>query len=166
MESAGGKTGRPPVAIEPMRESDLDAVAAIEAASFERPWSRQSFEAELANSQLASYYVARLEGRVVGYGGIWVVIDDAHVTTLAVDKDYRRMGIAGLLMVTLLAQARRRGARRIFLEVRPSNRPARALYRKYGFSVCGVRKRYYQDEDGLVMCNENISGKGAITDEI
>ena len=101
----------------------------------------------------------------MGYGGIWVVLDDAHVTTLAVDRAYRRMGIAGLLMETLLAQARRRGACRISLEVRPSNGPARALYQKYGFSVRGVRKRYYQDEDGLVMFKENLYGYGAVNDE-
>ncbi|MEW5784934.1 MAG: ribosomal protein S18-alanine N-acetyltransferase [Bacillota bacterium] len=151
-----------PVVIEPMTLDDLDAVAAIEAASFTQPWSRQSFYSELANNQLASYYVARLEGNVAGYGGVWVILDEAHVTTLAVDRRYRRRGIAGSLLERLIERSQALGALRMTLEVRPSNQPARSLYEKYGFSVQGIRKRYYFNEDGLIMFKEDLGQTGCI----
>ena len=150
-----------PVEITPMTYHDLDTVAAIEAASFSQPWSRQSFQSELANSQLALYLVARLANAVVGYGGIWVILDEAHLTTLAVDHRYRRLGIAYSLLQALIEHSKRMGARRMSLEVRPSNSPARSLYEKFGFYVRGLRKHYYNDEDGLVMFKDDLSGEGS-----
>jgi ribosomal-protein-alanine N-acetyltransferase len=137
---------------------DLPAVVAIEESSFTQPWTLQSFQSELANNRLAVYLVARENGFVVGYGGVWVILDEAHVTTLAVDQNHRRRGIATELLKALIDQSRRMGAQRISLEVRPSNSGARRLYENLGFSVKGVRKRYYFNEDGLIMFKDNLGG--------
>jgi [ribosomal protein S18]-alanine N-acetyltransferase len=145
--------------IERMHLQDLPAVLAIEEASFIQPWSAQSFRSELANNQLATYLVAREDGAVVGYGGVWVILDDAHVTTLAVDQRCRRRGIATELLKALIEKSRSLGARRMSLEVRPSNTTARRLYENFGFTVKGVRKRYYLNEDGLVMFKDDL-GEG------
>jgi [ribosomal protein S18]-alanine N-acetyltransferase len=147
-----------PVTIEPMASDDLRTVVAIEEASFTQPWSHQSFQSELANNQLAAYLVARFDGNIVGYGGVWVILDEAHVTTLAVEQHYRRHGIATRLLEALIEKSCRMGANRISLEVRPSNQAARRLYEKFGFSVKGVRKHYYFNEDGLIMFKENLNG--------
>ncbi len=145
------------VTITPMTLQDLDAVVAIEGSSFVQPWSRQSFSSELANSQLAAYLVARVAGRVVGYGGVWVILDEAHLTTLAVENTYRSKGIASRLLSELIDKSLEMGARRMSLEVRPSNQSARGLYHKFGFIVKGLRKHYYFNEDGLVMFKENLA---------
>lgn len=142
--------------IEPMSPDDLEAVVGIEESSFPQPWSLQSFRSELDNNQLAAYLVARLEGALAGYGGVWVILEEAHITTLAVDRKYRRRGIATRLLKELIETSRRMGAVRMSLEVRPSNLAARRLYEKFGFTVKGVRKHYYFDEDGLVMFKDNL----------
>ncbi|NMA91808.1 MAG: ribosomal protein S18-alanine N-acetyltransferase [Firmicutes bacterium] len=137
-----------------MEELDLDRVLSIESSSFAHTWSRQSFESELRINRLAVYRVARLEEKVVGYGGIWLIVDEAHLTTLAVDQAYRGRGIATALLQNLVESARRIGATKMSLEVRPSNRIARHLYEGFGFKIRGVRKRYYPDEDALIMGRE------------
>ncbi len=142
--------------IDPMEEQDLDRVMLIEKFSFTHSWSRQSFESELHKNRLAVYRVARLEGQVVGYGGIWVIMDESHLTTLAVDRNFRGQGIATALLLELMDKARRAGAGRMTLEVRPSNSVARHLYEKYGFVVKGVRKKYYFDEDALLMTKDEL----------
>lgn len=142
--------------IEPMTLEDLEAVARIERGSFESPWSPDSFRTELLRNDMAHYLVARMGEWVVGYGGIWIIFDEAHLTTLAVAEPYRRHGIGAVLLKALMRKSASLGARRISLEVRPSNLAARSLYEKFGFSVKGVRKHYYFDEDGLVMFNNNL----------
>ncbi len=146
-----------PVTIEQMKLDDLEKVVEIEESSFTQPWSLQSFQSELANKQLAVYLVARVDGCVAGYGGVWVVLDEAHITTLAVNRNNRCQGIATMLLRGLIEKSYQRGARRISLEVRPSNERARSLYEKFGFVVKGVRKHYYFNEDGLVMFKEDLS---------
>ncbi|NLA26055.1 MAG: ribosomal protein S18-alanine N-acetyltransferase [Firmicutes bacterium] len=143
-----------------MTLKDLAAVARIEQSSFENPWSPESFRTELLRNDMAHYIVARLGEKVVGYGGIWIIYDEAHLTTLAVQEPYRRSGIGAALLKTLVAKSNDLGARRISLEVRPSNHAARTLYEKYGFAVKGVRKHYYFDEDGLVMFKSNLKSEG------
>lgn len=145
-----------PIIIEPMKENDLSEVNAIEVASFDPPWPLQSFKTDLKQNRLAYYMVARHEGTLVGYVGAWIVLDEVHITTLAVDKDYRRQGIANSLIDNLLNEACRRGANSMSLEVRPSNKAARSFYKKWGFTVCGRRKRYYPDEDALIMTRSNL----------
>lgn len=145
-----------PVIIEPLNAKHLDTVVKIETESFPQPWSLKSFLSELENNQLAVYLAAVYNDRVVGYGGVWVILDDAHITTLAVDSRYRRLGVATNLLKALIDKAEKMGAKRLSLEVRPSNTPARRLYEKFGFTVKGIRKHYYFNEDGLVMFKESM----------
>lgn len=151
--------------IEPMTLEDLEAVAKIEQDSFEQPWSPQSFRTELIRNDMAHYLVARVGERVAGYGGIWIIFDEAHLTTLAVAEPYRRCGIGAALLKALMKKSASLGARRISLEVRPSNHTARSLYEKFGFTIKGVRKHYYFDEDGLVMFNNNLTCDGEADDD-
>jgi [ribosomal protein S18]-alanine N-acetyltransferase len=151
---------RPPVAIriEPMGLADLPAVHAIERASFFPPWPDDAYRNELLTNRLATYVVARLDDLVVGFGGIWLMVDEAHITTFAVDPAWRRRGIGERLLVALLDAAMARRAREATLEVRLSNMPARRLYEKYGFRPVGIRPRYYSDnaEDALIMTTEPL----------
>jgi ribosomal-protein-alanine N-acetyltransferase len=154
---------RPPVKIrvESMTVRDLDAVQEIERLSFRTPWPAHAYRTELETNRLATYLVARLEGAVVGYAGMWVMVDEAHVTTFAVDPRFRRQRIGERLLLSLLDTARGRSAREATLEVRLSNLPARRLYEKYGFRPVGLRPRYYSDdnEDALIMTTEPLAEK-------
>lgn len=142
-----------------MQLSDIDEICKIEAAAYgEHHWSRDSFVIEL-NNNLAKYYVARDEnGELLGYLGAWVIIDEAHITTLAVAPEHTRKGVAFVLMNCLIADCYKNMVKYITLEVRVSNEPAISLYNKFGFKSLGARKGYYQDngEDALIMWTENI----------
>lgn len=146
------------VTITPMRMEDISRVLEIEQISFPTPWPRDAYTHELRENRLACYLVARVMHQIVGYTGMWIILDEAHVTTLAVDPESRRQRIGERLLVALLDEAMRRGARWVTLEVRKSNAAAQALYRKYGFKDIGVRKGYYSDnrEDAIVMWTGNI----------
>jgi ribosomal-protein-alanine N-acetyltransferase len=141
------------VRIEPMELADLPEVLAIERASFPTPWPPNAYASELRTNRMATYLVARVGGRVVAYGGMWVMVDEAHITTFAVHPDWRRRRIGERLLLALLDVAQARHAREATLEVRVSNLPARRLYEKYGFRPVGIRPRYYTDnnEDALIM---------------
>jgi ribosomal-protein-alanine N-acetyltransferase len=135
-------------------DDDLDAVAALEAATFTNPWTREMLERELRQSNVARVYVARLPGhRVAAFCACWLVYDELHINTIAVDPGLRRRGLATALMTRILEDAAREGAVRVYLEVRRSNAPAQALYESLGFSVAGVRRNYYShpEEDALVL---------------
>jgi ribosomal-protein-alanine N-acetyltransferase len=110
---------------------------------------------------MAHYIVARHGDRIVGFAGVWLMVDEAHITTFAVRKTWRRQGVGERLLIALLALAEARGAREATLEVRPSNHPARRLYEKYGFAPVGVRPRYYSDdnEDALIMTTDRLDGR-------
>ena len=110
-------------------------------------------------NRLASYLVARVEGRIVGYGGMWLMVDEAHITTFAVHPAWRRQRIGERLLLAFLDLAVHRGAHEATLEVRLSNLPARKLYEKYGFRPVGLRPRYYSDnqEDALIMTTEPLA---------
>lgn len=131
----------------------VSQVAAIEAASFPSPWPLRAFIQEILQNNLADYLVALREGRVVGYAGMWIILDEAHITNVAVRPDLRRMGIGRLLMEKLITRALYLGARRMTLEVGASNAVALALYESLGFYRTGVRPRYYQDtgDDAVIM---------------
>jgi ribosomal-protein-alanine N-acetyltransferase len=136
-----------------MRPADLDEVLAIERASFTMPWSRGAVLYEIEQNRVARCYVTREAERIVGYICVWEVADEMHITNIAVHPDVRRRGIGRSLLGSVLEDARRRGTRAVVLEVRPSNREARALYESFGFRVVGRRRGYYYDtgEDALVM---------------
>jgi ribosomal-protein-alanine N-acetyltransferase len=152
---------RPPVAlrIEPMTLDDLPAVRAIERASFFDPWPEDAYRNEIRTNRLASYVVARLGDDVVGFAGLWVMVDEAHVTSFAVDPRWRRRGVGERMLLALLDVAIARQAREATLEVRLSNLPARKLYEKHGFRPVGIRPRYYSNngEDALIMTTEALS---------
>ena len=141
-----------------MTAADVDAVCAIEEATFARPWSRASIENELTNS-CARYVVLRRGGETVGYAGMWLVIDEAHVTNVAIRKDLRGQGLGEKLMRALIQLAADSGMIWMTLEVRRSNAAAQGLYRKLGFVDVGWRKRYYEDngEDALLMGLEHLT---------
>jgi len=153
---------RPPLRlrIEPMTLDDIPAVHLIERASFSTPWPDDAYRSEIQTNRLASYLVARIEAEVVAFSGIWLMVDEAHITTFAVHPAWRRRGIGERLLLATLDVALARHAREATLEVRLSNVAARRLYEKYGFRPVGLRPRYYTDngEDALIMTTEPLTG--------
>ncbi len=150
----------PTLTIKPMTEEDLPAVVAIEQASFSDPWYLQSFRSELLNNRRALYLTAYCRDRVIAYIGAWLVMDEVHITTLAVEKKYRRQGVASRLLEALIEKALPLGIHRLTLEVRPSNTEAIGFYERWGFTVQGRRKSYYYDEDALIMTKDELSLSG------
>lgn len=148
-----------PITIKPMTQADIENVIAIEAASYgEHHWSKESFFNELSN-ELAKYYCAfDNNGNLMGYAGTWQILEEAHLTNIAVSPDFRRRKVAESLLAVVIDECRKNGIKYITLEVRVSNTPAINLYEKYGFKSLGTRKGYYQNnnEDALIMWTENI----------
>jgi ribosomal-protein-alanine N-acetyltransferase len=145
--------------LEPMQPEDLDSVLAVERLSFPSVWSRESYLRELRNRN--SYYiVARLEGEIIGHAGMWVVLDEAHISTLAVHPARRRRKLGRFLLAHLIQIAEQKGAAHITLEVREGNLPALRLYEQFGFQSRGRLPHYYGDtgENALVMCKTLASG--------
>lgn len=143
-----------PYTIEPMRLDDLPHVLAIERVSFPAPWPESGYRYELTQNELAHYSVVRTpDGTLIAYGGFWLLLDEAHISTLAVAPTWRRKGIGTLLLLALIEQAQALGAHVVTLEVRVSNLPAQNLYRRLGFRRVGRRKHYYHDngEDALIF---------------
>ena len=139
--------------------NDLDAVLDIETESFTSPWTREMYLAELQNVGVSFCYLARDEqGIVVGFCSFWRVVDELHINNLAVLPAHRRRGIGTSLLMSVLEEGARLGARRATLEVRRSNEVARRLYERLGFSTAGVRRAYYTNpvEDALVLWRERV----------
>ena len=141
-----------------MRLEDVPVVAAIEKATFARPWSEESFRQELERNVAARYLVAERDGRVTGYAGAWIILDESHITNIAVAEDSRGQGIGLTLTRALLQYLSNLGAAYATLEVRVSNLRAQGLYKKLGFVSVGKRKRYYEDngEDAYLMVCEHM----------
>lgn len=148
------------IRIEPMSVADLPDVHRIEHLSFSVPWPDDAYRTELTGNRLASYLVVRAAAGLVGYGGIWMMVDEAHITTFAVDPAWRRQRLGATLLIALIDVALARGAREATLEVRLSNVPARRLYEQFGFRPVGLRPRYYSDngEDALIMTTPQLQG--------
>ena len=146
------------VTVRPMVMTDVDGVMAVEHDSFLTPWSRSAFEEELAQNRRARYIVAEENGAIVGYAGTWLVINEAHVTNVAVSSQRRREGIGRLLMQNLMELARDNDMESMTLEVRVSNAAARHLYAQMGFVEAGIRKNYYSEtkEDALILWCEKL----------
>ncbi|MDR3566059.1 MAG: ribosomal protein S18-alanine N-acetyltransferase [Negativicutes bacterium] len=144
--------------IRKMELTDIDRVVIVEQQSFAVPWSRAAFETELDDNNLAHYFVAELDGVVAGYGGIWIILDEAHVTNIAIMPEHRRKGLGEKLVAGLLDFAKNNGATCMTLEVRRSNGEAQRLYRRLGFVPRGLRRQYYTDtqEDALIMWRDEI----------
>jgi ribosomal-protein-alanine N-acetyltransferase len=144
--------------IEPLSTPDeIDAILAIEQASFTNPWTREMYLAELKNEGVSFFYLARDKGRhIVGFCSFWRVLDELHINNLAVVPEVRRQGVATALLRRVMDEAARFGSRRTMLEVRRSNTAARQLYERFGFAVAGTRSNYYTNpiEDALVLWRE------------
>lgn len=147
------------ISILPMSKEDIESVVEIEKEAYgNHHWAKSSFYEEMSNN-LAKYYVAKIsDGTIVGYAGTWHIIDEAHVTTIAVKKDYMRNHIGEAIIKKIIDDCYKENIKYLTLEVRVSNIPAIKLYEKYGFQSLGTRKAYYQDnnEDALIMWTENI----------
>ncbi len=138
--------------IEMMNKGHIDGIMEIENESFAIPWSRSSIEKELKNN-FAIYAVAIENNKVLGYGGMWHVVNEGHITNIAVHKDYRRKGIGQAIIEKLVEIAEEKEMIGLTLEVRKSNTPALELYKKNGFKLEGIRPEYYEDnkEDAYIM---------------
>jgi ribosomal-protein-alanine N-acetyltransferase len=150
-----------PVVIEDMHLEDISAVQLVENASFPIPWPANAFRHELTQNKNAHYLVAKEGDHIVGYAGLWLSLDEAHITTFAVLPDYRRRKIGERMLLSIFERAERLGAEWLTLEVRASNLPAQRLYEKYGFRPAGIRRRYYSDnnEDAIIMWTERLRDK-------
>ena len=160
LEPSGSNSPERP-RIERMSMADIGEVRRIETTSFTTQWPSDAFYNELHNNRSAHYFVSRLDGKVIAYGGIWAVLEDSHITTIAVDPDYRGKRYGELLLVRMIDEAIERGAAWMTLEVRESNTAAQQLYRKYGFTTVTTRKGYYSDnnESALVMWAGDLRGE-------
>ena len=148
--------------IRPLTIADLPLMRAIEEASFSTPWPGNAYESELTTNRLARYVGAWRGGELLGFGGIWLMVDEAHVTTIAVAPALRGEGLGTALMLELLQEARRGEARVATLDVRVSNDLAQRLYARLGFAEAGRRVRYYEEsgEDAIIMTTPELSDPG------
>lgn len=132
---------------------DLDEIMALEELCFSVPWSRESFESEIQKNNLAHYFIIERENSIVGYGGVWYIMDEGHITNVAIHPEYRKLGLGKLLVHEMIIQAKLSDINYLTLEVRVSNMPAITLYERIGFEKAGTRPKYYTDnqEDALIM---------------
>lgn len=161
---------RLPYLVEPMTTDDVAQVMEIEQVVFPAPWSARAYHYEITENEFSTMLVLRpafrmapqrllhriglLEpSRVIGYAGFWLLVDEAHICTIAVDPKWQGRGLGALLLISLLDRGRESGAIRATLEVRASNQVAQELYHKYHFEIVGRRKRYYtnNNEDAYIM---------------
>lgn len=136
-----------------MTRADIDAVTAIEAETFAIPWSRESFRREIEENVAARYLVAEKDGRVIGYAGAWVILDECHITNIAIREEERGNGYGKTLTSALMQYVSNLGTAYATLEVRVSNLRAQHIYERLGFVRVGKRKKYYEDngEDAYLM---------------
>jgi len=145
------------IVIEPLAACDAEAAYAVERESFSVPWSLDALVRELTENKIAVYLAAvRREDKareLIGYCGMWHIVNEGHITNIAVLPRYRRMGVGTMLLSRLLDIASERRMLGLTLEVRMGNRSAMGLYHKFGFKAEGIRKNYYEDtgEDAVIM---------------
>jgi len=164
MKAELGRAGAPrpeDLRIAPMHVVDIPEVTRIEQLSFSTVWPPNAFHNEIKDNKLAHYFVGRIGSRIVAYGGLWVILEDSHVTTIAVHPEMRGLHLGERMLVHLIDEAIARDASWITLEVRESNTTAQNLYTKYGFTVVSTRRGYYSDnnENALVMWAGNLKGE-------
>lgn len=134
-------------------EEDIDSIMEIELESFTTPWSREAFLKEINENKLAYYLVAIINNQIVGYAGMWLIVDESHITNVGVKSKYRGVGAGSKLLEGLIQICKIKEIENMTLEVRKSNDVAKNLYEKYGFLEYGIRPKYYEDtgEDALIM---------------
>lgn len=145
------------IIVRKMLEKDIDSVLEIEKEAFTTPWSKEAFTSEIRDNILAYYLVAEVEGKVVGYGGIWLILNEGHITNIAVKEEYKGKKIGANILEGLIVYCMEKGIDNMTLEVRESNIVAQNLYKKYDFVSYGIRPNYYADdkEDAVVMWRTN-----------
>lgn len=136
-----------------MTLEDIPAVVVLDQLSFTLPWPERSFRFELTDNPASRCWVVDLDGKIIGMIVVWLLVDEAHVATIATHPDYRRQGIAKELLLYALRYMSKEGAVTSFLEVREGNNAALEMYRRFGYEESGRRKRYYKDtdEDAILM---------------
>jgi len=136
-----------------MTVEDLDQVMSLELACFSVPWTKESFENELTKNLLAKYILIEEDGEIIGYGGVWYVMDEGHITNVAIHPNHRKKGLGKKLVEKMKKNASIHGIKHMTLEVRVSNIAAITLYKRMGFQEAGIRPKYYTDnlEDALIM---------------
>ncbi len=146
------------VTLRQMTLEDVPTVAEMDRISFSLPWPERSFRFEVTENDCSRCWVAEADGRIVGMLVLWVIVDEAHIATIAVHPDYRRQGMGEHILRETLKAARTDGAVRATLEVRAGNAAAQEMYRKFGFEVVGSRPRYYKDnnEDAILLTLQNL----------
>ncbi|MBT9174741.1 MAG: Ribosomal-protein-alanine acetyltransferase [candidate division WS2 bacterium] len=146
------------IEIKPMTVEVLNEVLEIEKQSYPNPWSYYSFYSEITSNKISYYVTSNYEGKIIGYAGMWVIIDEGHITNIAVASHWRRRGVGEKLLRHLIATCEKCNVKTITLEVREKNEPALSLYQKYGFEVKGVRKNHYPEtaESSLIMWLEGM----------
>ena len=152
--------------IRKMTVDDVPAVVQLDQKSFSLPWPERSFRFELTDNPASRCWVAELDGNVVAMIVIWLIVDEAHVATIATDPEYRRQGIGKRLLAHALRDMIRDGARSSFLEVRESNVAAQEMYQKFGYEIMGRRRRYYRDndEDAILMNLDALDAERLMVD--
>ena len=152
--------------IRKMTVDDVPAVVQLDQKSFSLPWPERSFRFELTDNPASRCWVAELDGNVVAMIVIWLIVDEAHVATIATDPEYRRQGIGKRLLAHALRDMIRDGARSSFLEVRESNVAAQEMYQKFGYEIMGRRRRYYRDndEDAILMNLDSLDADRLMVD--
>ncbi|MDA8196536.1 MAG: ribosomal protein S18-alanine N-acetyltransferase [Actinomycetota bacterium] len=143
----------PNLAILPMRKKDIEGVLSIEKLVHPKPWSYNVFLSEISNTKERSYSTLRLNGEIVGYSGVMYILEDAHITNIAVSPAHQGKDYGSALMFALVTEALKHGSKNLTLEVRVTNKPAQKLYTNFGFMPVGIRKGYYQEnnEDAMIM---------------
>lgn len=143
-----------------MSLDDIPQVLAIDKVSFSLPWPERSFRFEITDNPASRAWVAELDGKIIGMIVAWLLVDEAHIATIAAHPDYRRQGIASKLLIYALQSMQGEGATNSVLEVRESNTAAQEMYRKFGFEESGRRPRYYRDngEDAILMSLYKLEG--------
>ena len=134
----------------PLKKEFIDGVYDVELSAFSSPWAKSSFIEEL-NNPLAKYFVLFCDDKVIGYAGLWHIIDEGHITNIAIKKDFQGMGLSNLLIKELIRYKEENKLTFLTLEVRESNKKARNLYEKYNFKEIGRRKNYYENNETAVL---------------
>ncbi|HZJ83666.1 MAG TPA: ribosomal protein S18-alanine N-acetyltransferase [Clostridia bacterium] len=144
--------------VRPIKNQDIDDILYLETLCFSTPWSRGALKGEIESNHCARYMVIEKKDRVIGYGGMWIILDEAHITNIAIHPKHRGQGLGEAIMKALIDTAIELKIDSMTLEVRVSNLVAKNLYRKLGFTEVGIRKGYYTDdgEDALIMWKEEL----------
>jgi ribosomal-protein-alanine N-acetyltransferase len=141
-----------------MTYDDLSTIAALEAELFKEPWTQADFQRELDENEFANYYIAEIDGEIAGYFGLWLLFDQAQITTIGTAKKFQRQHVASFMMEAIDQMCVENECEFLSLEVRISNIPAQNLYKKFGLEIVSVRKDYYSDHEDAYLMVKAVGG--------